>query len=286
MIFMLFLVCLLLGVFLYTWYRLRNGIYVHTPENTERIKEYKLPVEEKTFTTRDGLTISSWYIPVKNPKAVVILIHGYVEKNGGRGLMLPHADYLYKNGYTTLLINLRTNGKSDGKKVTFGINEWKDVDAAYDFVKSLPKCKGRKIGFMGVSMGGSVAIITAGETGKGDFVIASVPFASLGTMLSYQIKKEKKFVPLFLPLISIASFLEFGMKRKTSSPIALVKNIHVPLLLIGGKYDNDVNPYDAKQLFDKANKPKYLWEADAGHDVFRIHPEEFKKRVLSFLNTI
>jgi len=159
-----------------------------------------LKIIKKYLTTSDGLKISSWYIPIKNSKAVIILIHGYKKMNEDKIRLLPHAEYLNSAGYSTILIDLRSFGESEGEKMSLGIQEWKDVEAAYDYVKSLSENKNKKIGFYGKSMGGVTAIITNALTGKGDFVIALTPYADFVSLFNFQLKQKSHYLPIFFAL--------------------------------------------------------------------------------------
>ncbi len=170
------------------------------------------------------------------------------------------------------MMDLRSVGDSDGNKMDLGIKEWQEIEEAYDYLKAQPENKGKKIGFYGISMGGSTAIITAGHTGKGDFVVAAVPFSSHDSQFVFELEKEGLPVPLALPLLQLTAMVEFG--------------IDVPIMIITARKDRDVSPNEGKILFDLANKPKNLWEADTEHDVFDEKPDEFKEKVLLFLESV
>jgi uncharacterized protein len=277
---LLFVLCL----FLYSWYRIHTAICIRSSEGKKTPEEYGMSFETKQFTTKDGIELAGWYIPVKNPKAFVILVHGYAQFDGGRPLMLFDAEFLHRAGYATLLISLRGTGESEGTKSTFGVTEWKDAEAAYDLVKTLPESKGKKIGFFGVSMGAATVIVTTGLTQKGDFVIAGVPYADFSSLYSYRLRKER--LPQFLiPFLLFATAIELGFCYRSFTPDKLITKIRVPVFIIASKRDEIVNYTDALYLYEKANIPKALWKADSGHMVNEDLPEETKKRVLAFLKT-
>jgi dipeptidyl aminopeptidase/acylaminoacyl peptidase len=276
----------LIGIFLYTWRRFRASIYVHTTANQELIKKYPLEHQDLTFKTADGETISAWYSPVQNAKAVVILIPGFTAKNGAKPLMLPHADYLTKAGYSVLLLDLRSTGDSTGQKVFLGTKEWQDVSVAYDYLAQQPENQGKKIGFFGVSMGAATAIIAAGKTGKGDFVIASVPFARYDEQFAFEVQKTHLPMPgLLLTFLKLAARIEFG-NYSQFDPAKLVTQIHKPILIMTGKNDGDIQYTQAADLFALANEPKQYWLAETQHDIYQEKPAEFRSKVLEFLTSI
>lgn len=274
----------ILGVFIYTWYEFHSALRLHAFLK-KPILNKGLKLIKKILTTPDGIKISSWYIPVKNPKAVLILVHGYGEINADKTRMLAHADYLKKAGYSTLLIDLRSFGESEGSKMTLGVKEWRDIEAAYDYLKSLPENKNKKIGFFGTSMGGVASIITKGITGKGDFIIALTPYGSFKSLFSFQLKQKGYYTPLFLPFLRLAGLLEFGLNYEKYAPINLIKRINVPIFIAGARYDQMVPLNDAKILFDNANNPKEFWQSPTDHyEIFRDNPAAFQEKILNFLS--
>src|SRR3989344_843724 len=149
------LILIIFGVFIYTWYEFRSKLKLHINLKSPKLNK-GLKIIRKYLKTTDGVRICSWYMPVKNPKAVLILVDGYKEVNEDKFRMFGHAEYLRKAGYSTLLIDLRSFGKSNGNKITFGVKEWKEAEAAYDYLKTLSENKKKKIGFLGISMGGVI----------------------------------------------------------------------------------------------------------------------------------
>lgn len=280
-IFLLLCFFIFLILFGYTWFRLRWYVDMHSTSG-----KVNLPVDLSPHTeyvmSSDGLKIAYWYFPVKNAKAVIILVHGY-SNPGGKSLATSHVSYLRDAGYSTVLIDLRAHGESDGHQITLGMTEWKDVSAMTEKMRSLPENQSLKIGLYGVSMGAATSIVTAGTTHQADFVIASVPYKSINSLFEYQIQQQGYPSAIFLPLMKLAAKLEFPANYLNYTPEKNIKNIHVPILILAAAHDKEVKPQDAKDLFNSANQPKEFYEIDSPHDIFWYQPDEFKKRVLDFL---
>ena len=277
---LLFILIIILFSVLYMWYRLHQAMHQPGDPSTETPAKYKLTYETRSFKTEDGVSLKGWYIPVKNPKAVVITIHGYVDT---KATIVDHTKYLHDGGYSTFFIDLRSDNKKT--KYTLGVDESKDIEAAYDYMKSLPENSNKKVGFFSGSMGAATSIVTAGKSGKGDFVIATVPYANFKRLFAQQLHNEK--LPSFLlPFLRIAALLEFGISYYKFTPSNYISNIHKPIFIMSAKYDEVVNGDDAKYLFDLANEPKRFWQASTHHRIFNEIPEEFAKRVINFLNTV
>ena len=271
-----------IGIFLYAWNNLHEQINGHIYEDLSNIA---LAKTAKTYylTKSDGDKLAYWYFPVKKPKAVIILIHGYGNP-GGKGQMADHIEYLQAAGYSTVIPDLRSFGQSDGNKTTFGVTEWQDISQLYDYIKSLPENKDKKIGFMGVSMGATTAIVAAGQTGKGDFIIASVPFVDFRSLFGFRLS-DTKYASIIYPFVRLAGHLELGLNYRRFTPIELIGKVNVPILIFSAARDEYVSSADAGKLFQMANDPKKYWQADSGHDIFAAHPDQFKQHVLDFLKS-
>lgn len=284
---LLFILLLLvfLGIFGYSWYRLHKEVHVHATGYSDTPKNNGLDYSSFAVTTEDNETIQGWYIPVEFPKAFVILVHGRLLKEGGRAMMIDHAKYLHTNGYAAILFDMRGVGESSGNTITLGVKEWRDVVAIYEYVKKMKEVKNKKIGFLGISMGAATALIAAGKEKIGDFVVASVPYASFLNIFAMQVKNEKLFpVWIFQYILYLAALIELGPFYFLYNPIFLIHNIVAPIFLISGRKDTMVNPKDAWRLYKAANKPKEFWEADAPHNIHGTLKEEFETKVLEFLD--
>lgn len=276
----LVVVSIVLIVLLFCWYKFYKSLRIAPFPSNKTPKSFNIQYETHTFKTEDNVTLQGWYVPVKDAKAVVIIVHGYLNV---KGTVAEHIPYLFKAGYSTFTIDLRSdlpNGKA-----TIGVKEYKDIAAAYDYMKSLPENEKKKIGFFGGSMGASSSIITTGKTGKGDFLIASVPFANYKSLYSQRLKLEN-LPSILLPFTLLAGIFELGVNYPAYAPDNFIRKIRVPILFIAAAKDLKVDFQDAKNLYAQANEPKYLWTADTHHDVYREEPEEYEKKVLEFLKNV
>lgn len=267
--------------FIYTWQRVHKQLNIHsTPKISAKIK-----AKTKYVTNEDGIKIAYQYFPVKTPKCVVVLVHGY-SKHGGKVFMCNHVNYLNNAGYSAVILDLRSFGESNGTRVTMGVKEWKDVKAVFNKVKQLPENKNIKIGILGVSMGAATAIITKAKTNFGDFIIASTPYTSFSSLFKMQVKLARLPVLIFYPFVKIASYFELGLNHTNYDPIKLISKIDVPIFIIGAKNDDMVNTNDAKHLYNKATGYKEFWLANTKHDVYNEIPKVFEKRVLGFISKV
>ena len=271
------------GIFIYTWYEFHIKLKLHIDLKNPKISK-DLKLIKKYLKTSDDLKIASWYMPVANPKAILILVDGYKEIDEDKVRMFGHAEYLRKAGYSCILIDLRSFGESEGSKITFGINEWKEVESAYDYITSLPENKNKKIGFLGISMGGAISIITKGITGKGDFIIALNPYANFKSLFDFRIRKRGLPSFLFLPILRTVALFELDFNYEYYTAITMIRKVNVPIFITSAKYDKHVNKHDAKHIYDRANNPKKYWQTNTSHRVFKDNPKELQEKVLKFLS--
>lgn len=272
------------GVFFFSWYNLHSSLAIHVLETGDDPARHGMIFRQYNFTAEDGVQLAGWYIPVENAKAAIIVIHGYEKKKGGKSeeFTLRIAKHLHNAGYSLFLPDLRSYGESSGKKITLGVNEWKDAAASYGLVRQMPENQKLKIGFLGDSMGGAIAIITAGKTGKGDFVVASVPYANYHQLFSAQLAQDG--IPGFaLPFVLLAAQWEIGQYQEYA-PDRLISKITAPLFIIGAEQDAVVGQ-GASELFKSVNKPKRYWQPPrSSHNAYFENEEEAIQRIILFLN--
>ncbi len=266
----------------YGWYKLHELLHVHIAPGDKTPSDYGLTYEGYSFKSLDDIDLAAWYVPVENPKAVIIIAHGY--NDSGKVEFLPYARFLHDNGYASFLLDLRAFGYSSGNQVSIGTKEWQDVVAAYDFVRDNLVDSNVSVGFLGKSLGAATVVIANGYTGKGDFVIAEVPYAHFVGLFEPQMK-ERGYSAVLMPFLKIAMYFELGFGYTKFEPIKMAKNITVPLLAISAQYDESVYPTDAKEIYETAKGEKVYWFAPSGHNVYIDLSEEYKNKVTDFLDT-
>ncbi|MBE3575812.1 MAG: alpha/beta fold hydrolase [Firmicutes bacterium] len=179
------LILVVLGAaFWYTNALVSQMVWVHIPPSKATPADLGLAAEDVYFRTTDGLRISAWFVPAKPAAAqagrvrgTVILVHGWGGDLGTKGDLLGHAQFLSENGYNALPLDLRAHGESDGKKISFGLDEARDVLAAIQYLRARPDTAGGNIALMGFSMGASTVIMAAAQSKDVACVIANSGYA-------------------------------------------------------------------------------------------------------------
>src|SRR5690349_19618633 len=91
-----------------------------------------IPYDKVTLVSKDDLQISGWLLRNDSTPHAVILFHGH---GGSKGSLVDQAAYFYKLGYSTLTIDFRAHGESDGTTCTVGYKEAEEVKLAFDLMK-------------------------------------------------------------------------------------------------------------------------------------------------------
>jgi len=247
------------------------------------------PPAEKGFnyeavTLHSGdVTLPAWYIPSRN-RAVVIFIHG---EGGDRAELMGRAEMLIRHGYGALLYDRRGHGESTGGgKRAMG---WFDVDDALAAVTWLQNREGigpQRIGVLGWSVGGQIAIRAAVQSDKIRAVVADGPSLT-----------NNRDVPHPTSVWDRWGFFENWIFFKgleltigTPAPPGIANTIGAiaprPILLIACGADQDIETRIARHYYDHADEPKVLWEIPEAHHgggpVAR--PEEYEERVVEFFD--
>src|SRR5690349_17506104 len=81
---------------------------------------------------------------------VVLLLHGM---GGDRRSTLPRARHLVDAGFSVLAIDQQAHGETPGEHITLGWRESADVRATLGWIHA--KLPGRRVGVIGVSLGGA-----------------------------------------------------------------------------------------------------------------------------------
>lgn len=127
-----------------------------------------LAFQSVTFPAEDGVRLSGWYLPARNGVDVVLL-HG---AGSTRTAVLDHAGVLNRAGYGVLLFDARGHGRSAGHGMDFGWYGESDVVGAIDFLATRSDLGTRRVGLVGLSMGGEQALGAAGVDERVAAVVA------------------------------------------------------------------------------------------------------------------
>ncbi|MFB0535590.1 MAG: alpha/beta hydrolase [Anaerolineae bacterium] len=262
------------------------------PDAASDPAQYGLTYEEVTFPSRDGLTLQGWFIPAPEARGTVVFCHGHA------GSMDPDVQYVptfHERGYNVLMFDFRGHGRSEGQHVSMGYYERQDLLGAVDYLRS----RGiDRVGVLGFSMGGAVAMATAPHTEAIQAVISDGGFARFSDTVAAGVRERGPLhrsgqgLPGFLAslvghLVVWLMGLRLGCSLSGADPIRWVGKIAPrALFIIHGALDPFITVEEARELYAAAGEPKEIWIVpEAGHrQADRRHPEEYRHRVLAFFD--
>ena len=132
-----------------------------------------LPFEDVSITNPDGMELYGWFIPSENG-AVIIMQHGY---KSTRDELLNEAEMMHRHGYGVLLTTVRAHDVSAGELITLGYYEMMDMEAWYQYLISRDDVDPDKIGIIGNSYGGMLAIQYSEQNAKNKAIDANCSFS-------------------------------------------------------------------------------------------------------------
>jgi fermentation-respiration switch protein FrsA (DUF1100 family) len=265
-----------------TWVAVERAVQRRKPDPYANPGTYDLPFEPVSFPSRDGLTLRGWWIPQVEAKSTIVFCPGAL---GSVHSDLEYAPWLHEAGYNLLLFDWRGRGRSDGAVASLGALERRDLLGAIDWLKTRDI---RRIGLLGFSMGGAVAISTAPVTDVVGAVVADGTFARVSEVLENGIAQE--YPPLVARILGRLMIPGMSLRLRTDvtlvDPIRWAAFLRAPLLLIHGEKDPYVSTESVHQLFQAAREPKELWLVpEAGHrEVYKLRPQEYRERVVGFFD--
>lgn len=227
------LIVILVPVLFMTSLGVFSAVRPRKPDGGVTPGHFDLPYEDVKLTTEDGLDLAAWYVPKVGDAtdAAIIVLHGYPADKGD---MLARAKFLTAD-FNLLLVDFRYFGGSEGAYTTLGATEGRDLTAAVRWLEG----KGvRKIGVYGISMGGAVALMGAGDPGLAiDAVVSEAAYSDLREMAG---EVFSHIGPLEIPLVfaaDLASGLFLGTNLEQVSPARAVKGMRKPVLIVHSKGD-------------------------------------------------
>jgi pimeloyl-ACP methyl ester carboxylesterase len=143
-----------------------------------------LAYRDAPLVTEDGLHLGAWFLPGTRPESL-IMVHGI---GSNRTVLLEMAADLHARGYNLLLLDLRAHGSSEGDISTLGVKEVRDIRAAAAFLQTQPEVDPNRIGIYGGSLGGAVALLSAGAIPELRAVVADSSFASARWVVDHQLQ--------------------------------------------------------------------------------------------------
>ncbi len=148
--------------------------------------DYGVTAKDVTLETDDGLKLAAYFVEAESPKGAVVLVSGM--HNPPVRNFYSFAKMFQDNGFSTLLVEMRSHGDSEGFGVSMGMKEWLDVKAGADYIDALDDYKDLPIIAYGTSMGAGTVIIAGAEVDAIDGVICASAFTKWSDLVAANLR--------------------------------------------------------------------------------------------------
>ena len=224
-----------------------------------------IPCQEVYIHSFDGLRLHGKYYEYAPGAPIELMFHGY-RGNADRDLCggVQRCFALKKN---VLIVDQRTSRESQGRTITFGINESRDCLSWVDFLikKFGPDVK---IILTGISMGASTVMMAAGRGLPSNVIgiLADCGYTSAREIIQTVIRGMKLPVSVVYPLVKLSArlFGRFDLEELTA--VDAMKGCTVPVIFIHGEADDFVPCEMSRINYAACAAPKMLLTVPgAGH---------------------
>jgi pimeloyl-ACP methyl ester carboxylesterase len=195
-----------------------------------------LAYRDLEFESGDGERLHGWWVDARGQtRDHLLLCHGNAGNVGDRVL---HAELLTAVGFDVMLFDYRGYGRSSGRPDEAGTYE--DAHAALACLREQPGVDPGRVFYLGESLGGAVAIELATAHPPAGLVLLST-FTSVRAMAR-----------VHYPVLPAA------LVPNAYPSLDLIRELHVPLLVLHGDRDDIVPLEQGRELFDAAPGPKQM----------------------------
>ena len=203
------------------------------------------------LTTEDDLLLDAWWLPVKNPRAALLFLHGNA---GNISHRLASLEQFNRLGLSVLILDYRGYGKSQGRPSEAGTEL--NADAGWRWLKEESGHDPDRLVIFGRSLGAAVAAELATRTDPAALILES-PFRSAP-------KLGQRLYP-WVPVRILA--------RLDYPTIEYITQQSAPLLVIHSE-DDEIIPYaEGRAVYEAAPSPKTLLTIQGGHNTGFLRSE-------------
>lgn len=226
-----------------------------------------------------GERLDVTFHPGERADRLVILGHG-LTGNKDRPMLVAIAEALSQRGWPCLRLSFSGNGESDGRFTDSNISkEIGDLTAVVDQLGT-----GKKIAYIGHSMGGAVGTLTAARDDRLKVMV------SLAGMVETADFVQREFSDVAPDHGNMWEDPEYPLSSayvddlcQIGSTLDAVNELRVPWLLLHGLNDDVVFPGDSRSLHDRLRGPSELIEIPGADHLFEGHHAELCDSIASWL---
>jgi len=265
--------------------------FVLTPESL------RIAYKTVALTTEDGVDLEGWWMEqtVRGRPSDRIVV-GFAPFLKDKSSLLAVARALWDTGHSVLLFDFRAFAPKQAAHETIGYLEVRDGRAALAWVRA-NKPPSAKIGLIGCSMGGAVALTLACEDDTDlACVVTDCAFASLEDVTRFYLahhlfpRAPPAVINVLLRCVCAWTELLYGYNPHDVGPKHKLDKLRVPLLLIHSNNDSVVPLEQARIIFENVATPPESKECfvvpQCEHIGFFFADEMgYTRKIVSFLDS-
>ncbi|MEK6285198.1 MAG: alpha/beta fold hydrolase [Acidobacteriota bacterium] len=240
--------------------RLKRLSQLKSPHIRHLIRRNGIAFEDVTIPSFDGTRLFGWWMSADRKAPTVVVLHG-VKKN--RTDVLRAALVLRRAGFNVLIFDGRGHGDSEGRFVTYGFYERRDVESAIEWLADEKKIDRNRVGIAGESMGAAIALQVAAHNPWIRAVWADSPFASLRRITEEFVKRATRLPgavlnPVLWTTIQVANY-RGSFDVHSVDPLALAARIKCPVYLVHGTADQVIASSHSESIHAALGSEKEIW---------------------------
>lgn len=300
------IVVLLLAALLGTaWYFFQFSMVRRSPERDETeyftsadsvwrdIKDEMLETQQwirqngelVSIRSHDGLKLSAWQVPAEgdHPRGTLIVFHGY--RSLATVDFTPEVKFLHRQGYRLLIPYQRSHGESEGKYITYGVNERYDCQRWAQYVAEE---FGGTIFLAGISMGSATVMMSSDlpmpENVRG--IIADCGFTTPWEIMKTVAWHDYK-LPAF-PILHLVNCLAKCLAKvdlKGADARVSLAHTQLPVLFLHGDVDDFVPLHMTTENYAACRSEKTLYVVKGAEHAqcFAHDPAGCEQKIAEFL---
>jgi uncharacterized protein len=265
--------------------RLKRLSQLKSPHLRHLLSRRNIHFEDVTFASFDGTRLYGWWMAAGADAPTVVMLHG-VKKN--RTDVLRAAIVLCEAGFNVLVFDGRAHGSSEGRFVTYGFFERRDVESAIDWLVEHKQIDRRHMGLAGESMGAAIALQVAAHNDWVRAVWADSPFASLRRVSAEFLERVTHLPgsllnPVLWTTMRVVNY-RGNFDVQAVDPLALAAKITCPVYLVHGTADQLIATAHSQNIHDALGGEKHLWFIEGARHArgARYAKNDYAERLVSF----
>ncbi len=253
-------------------------------------EECELSPERLALTTSDGLEVIAYEVRAEDPKAVIVFLSGI--HNPSVTAFFGHARMLLDEGYSSILLEMRAHGESEGEVIALGYEEHRDVSAVIGHIEAESAYEDVPVVVFGASMGAATAINSIGQVPGIDGLISLSAYSSWDDVFVDNMGVPEPIASAQRAFVRLYTGVKYGFDTRDIVPKRQIRDLgDRPALLAHSTGDSQIPFASFERLIEQAPPHVETWVRDGDRHFIVdgesfLEPwedEEYAERILGFL---